>query len=77
MLNNLEKARWNAAQTGIKHLGPILNEIYEAISALEANGKEYRTFMRGLEARIAKLEAQLTGKSICSKIDEEIKNNQT
>ena len=62
MLNNLEKARWNAAQTGIKHLGPILNEIYEAHDALVN--------------RVAELEAQLTGKSICSKIDDEIKKNQ-
>ena len=62
MLNNLEKARWNAAQTGIKHLGPILNEIYEAHDALVK--------------RVAELEVQLTGKSICSKIDDEINKNQ-
>ena len=28
-LSNHEKAKWNAATTGIKGLGPILNEIYE------------------------------------------------
>jgi hypothetical protein len=53
MLNNLEKARWNAAQTGIKHLGPILNEIYEAHDALVN--------------RVAELEAQLTAQQIITK----------
>jgi hypothetical protein len=61
-LSNHEKAKWNAATTGIKGLGPILNEIYEK------NTK--------LEERITALEAELTGKSICSKIDDEIKKNQ-
>jgi len=61
-LSNHEKAKWNAATTGIKGLGPILNEIYEK------NAK--------LEERITALEAELTGKSICSKIDDEIKKNQ-
>ena len=61
-LSNHEKAKWNAATTGIKGLGPILNEIYEK------NTK--------LEERITALEAELTGKSICSKIDDGIKKNQ-
>ncbi len=53
MLNNLEKARWNAAQTGIKHLGPILNEIYEAHDALVK--------------RVSELEAQLERQQILTK----------
>ena len=53
MLNNFEKAQWNAAQTGIKHLGPILNEIYEAHDALVK--------------RVAELEAELERQQILTK----------
>ena len=61
MLNNLEKARWNATQTGIKHLGPILNEIYEAHDALVK--------------RVAELEAQLTPEAISKKVTDAIRKN--
>ena len=43
-LTNHQKAIWNAKATGISALAPILNEIYEKQSALEA--------------RIAELEAK-------------------
>jgi len=49
-LSNHEKAKWNAATTGIKGLGPILNEIYEKNSKLEE--------------RIAALEAELKAQQI-------------
>ena len=45
-MTNHERAIWNAKTTGIRGLAPILNEIYEKQSALEA--------------RIAELEASLT-----------------
>lgn len=35
-LTNQEKAIWNAKTTGISRLSPILNEIYDKQSALEA-----------------------------------------
>jgi hypothetical protein len=59
MLNNLEKARWNAAQTGIKHLGPILNEIYEAHDALVNRVAELEAQARFDRARIDVLEKQV------------------
>jgi hypothetical protein len=52
-LSNHEKAKWNAATTGIKGLGPILNEIYEK------NTK--------LEERITALEAELEAQQIITK----------
>jgi hypothetical protein len=52
-LSNHEKAKWNAATTGIKGLGPILNEIYEK------NAK--------LEERITALEAELEAQQIITK----------
>ena len=52
-LSNIEKARWNAVQTGIKHLGPILNEIYEAHDALVK--------------RVSELEADLEAQQIIMK----------
>jgi hypothetical protein len=52
-LSNHEKAKWNAATTGIKGLGPILNEIYEKNSKLEE--------------RIAVLEAELEAQQIITK----------
>ena len=35
-MTNHEKAIWNAKATGIRGLAPILNEIYEKQSELEA-----------------------------------------
>ena len=52
-LSNHEKAKWNAATTGIKGLGPILNEIYEKHEQLVK--------------RVAELEAELEHQQILTK----------
>lgn len=39
-MTNHERAIWNAKSTGIRGLAPILNEIYEKQSALEARVAE-------------------------------------
>jgi cell division protein FtsB len=47
-MTNHERAIFNAKTTGIRGLAPILNEIYESVSKLEARVAE-------LEAKLAKL----------------------
>ena len=49
-LTNHQKAIWNAKATGISALAPILNEIYEKQSALEARIAELEAKLVGLEA---------------------------
>ena len=72
-LSNIEKARWNASTTGIKGLGPILNEIYEAHDALvkQVTGPELIrplvALVESLAARVTKLEAELTTQQIIVK----------
>jgi len=52
-MTNHEKAIWNAKTTGIRGLAPILTELYDKQSALEA--------------RVAELEAQLEGAEVQGK----------
>jgi len=59
-LTNKDKAQFNARQTGVVHLGPILNEIYDATTVVDAR-------VAALESRVVDLERKLAYSGVTDK----------